>query len=332
MEIMALTAKQTNSPWGGLPYYPISQFYRSLFGCKVYKVPVSVAQTCPNREGIKGMQTCNFCDEWGSAAYPEIRHHSLEEQVARTMENMRLNYRAQKFLVYFQAYTNTFSKSQQLRQQFAEAFAFPDVVGAVVGTRPDCISDAVMDLWYEASQTHFMAVELGVQSFDNKQLEWMRRGHLVDKTFQAVERISRSNPQINLGIHLMFGWPDETDEDIIEAAQLTNSLPIHNVKLHNLHVLKNTPLAEDYLAGRFKPIELEDYSRRVMLFLQHLNPRIAVHRLAALSRRSEELLAPRWTAKKMEIYQGLLDYLREHGAYQGQKFADSRLAKIPAGE
>lgn len=315
-----------------LPYYPISHFYRQHFGEKVYKIPVSVAQSCPNREGLKGMQTCNFCDEWGSAAYPEIRHHSLREQIVTTRQTMREKYRAQKFLVYFQAYTNTFSKSQQLRQQFAEAFSFEDVVGAVVGTRPDCISDAVLDLWYETSQERFMAVELGVQSFDNKQLEWMRRGHLVDKTFQAVERISRSTPQVNLGIHLMFGWPGETDQDVVEAAKITNTLPVHNVKLHNLHVLKNTPLAQDYEAGSFQPIELEDYSRRVMLFLQHLRPEIAVHRLAALSRRSEELIAPRWTAKKMEIYQGILDYLRSHQAFQGQKLpprqSESRLANF----
>lgn len=300
-------------------YYPISLFYQQKFGEKVWKIPVSTAETCPNREGLRGMKTCNFCDVWGSAAYPEIRERSLEEQISQTRSLMREKYHANKFLVYFQAYTNTFSKSQRLRDQFTVAFSYDDIIGAVVGTRPDCLSEAVYDLWNEWAEKKFIAVEMGVQSFDEKQLVWMRRGHTAEKSIWAIHKIREKCPGVDLGIHLMFGLPGETDEDIIGTAEKCNSLPISNVKLHNLHVLKNTPLAEDFARGTFAPISQELYFERVLLFLQHLRPEIAVHRLAALASRFDELIAPAWTAKKMEIYQGLIDAMKARGVYQGQK-------------
>lgn len=306
--------------WNGIPYYPVSQFYKSVFGEKVYKVPVSTAETCPNREGIRGMKTCNFCDVWGSAAYPELRENSLREQIETTKERMKKLYKAQKYLVYFQAYTNTFEKTQRLKDQFEIAFSYPDVLGAVVGTRPDCISDAVLKFWNEWAETKFISVEIGVQSFDNEQLEWMRRGHTGEKSLWAIEKIARECPKVNLGIHLMFGLPGETREQIIETAKLVNTLPIQNVKLHNLHVLKNTPLADDYDAGEFAPIEREEYFERCRLFLQYLSPDISVHRLSALSTRPEELVAPKWTARKMEMYQHMLQYMLNTDSWQSQLY------------
>ena len=306
--------------WNGIPYYPVSQFYKSVFGEKVYKVPVSTAETCPNREGIRGMKTCNFCDVWGSAAYPEIRENTLREQIETTKARMKKLYKAEKYLVYFQAYTNTFEKSERLREQFEVAFSYSDVVGAVVGTRPDCISDAVIKFWNEWAEEKFISVEIGVQSFDNEQLEWMRRGHTGEKSLWAINKIAEKCPKVNLGIHLMFGLPGETREQIIDTAKLVNTLPIQNVKLHNLHVLKNTPLADDYDAGEFEPIERAEYFERCRLFLQHLSPDISVHRLSALSTRPEELVAPQWTARKMEMYQHMLQYMMDKESWQSQFF------------
>lgn len=301
-------------------YYPISQFYRKRFNAKVYKIPVSVAETCPNREGLRGMKTCNFCDVWGSAAYPEIREEPLAQQIETTRQTMIDFYKAEKFLVYFQAYTNTFTRVAKLRDQFQTAFQFSDVIGAVVGTRPDCLSPAVFDLWNEWAQSKFIAVELGVQSFNNASLEWMRRGHSAEKSLAAIQKIRKACPDVNLGIHLIFGSPGETREDIIHAARITSELRVDNVKLHNLHVLKSTPLEEDYLQGRFAPLSLDEYAGRVQLFLEHLDPKIAVHRLAALARRSAELVAPQWTSKKMEIYQTILSRMQANGSYQGKMF------------
>lgn len=301
-----------------IPYYPISRFYRETFGTKVHKISVAVAETCPNREGIRGMKTCNFCDQWGSAAYAKNLEKPLSQQIEEVRQVVREKRRAEKFLIYFQAYTTTFSRVSKLREQFELALSYDDIVGIVVGTRPDCISQAFLETCNEMAKRTFMAVELGVQSFDNPTLEWMRRGHTGEDSIKALQKIAAQCPDVNLGVHLIFGNPGETEDMVIETARKINAMPIHNVKLHHMHVLKNTALAEDYYAGQFSPMDQETYFKHCMVFLQHLRKDIAVHRLAAFSSRWDELVAPAWTTFKMEMYQGMLNFMRKHGASQGQ--------------
>lgn len=284
------------------------------------KIPVSIAENCPNRAGIKGMKTCIFCDDHGSFAYPESQSTELRSQIIEHREKVKQRFNAKSFLVYFQAYTTTFSSLNKLKQGFDIALGFDDVTGLVVGTRPDCLSDAVLRTWKEYSEKTFMAIELGIQSFDDDQLVWMRRGHTAAQAIKGIERI-HNETGVDLGIHLIFGWPTENDKQIIETARLCNSLPITNVKLHNLHVLKNTPLEEMYKNGEFAPVDFDTYAHRVGLFLDHLSPNIAVHRLAALSSRWEELIAPEWNRHKMKIYQGVIDYLNDHGHKQGRLYS-----------
>lgn len=301
-----------------IPYYPISRFYKERFGHKVYKISVAVADTCPNREGLRGMQTCNFCDQWGSAAYAQNLEKPLSAQIEQVRDVLKAKRGAEKFLVYFQAYTSTFSKVSQLRTQIELALSYPDVVGVVIGTRPDCVSAAFLELCNEISVRTFVAVEMGVQSFDNEILKFMRRGHTAEQSIRAIEKIANQCPGVNLGMHLIFGSPGETDEMARTTAEQVNALPIHNVKLHHLHVLKDTPLAEQYARGEFVPLEREAYFRRCTIFLQHLRADIAVHRLSALSPRWDELIAPAWTSYKMETYQGMLQFMKDSKAYQGQ--------------
>ncbi|MBX7231788.1 MAG: TIGR01212 family radical SAM protein [Bdellovibrionales bacterium] len=309
--------KENRPNWLGLPYYPISHFYKDKFGEKIRKISITTAQTCPNRQGLRGMKTCNFCDVWGSAAYPEFQSHSLSEQIDRVRDIMITKYKSKKFLIYFQAYTTTFTKVVQLREQLQIASTYSDVVGFVIGTRPDCVSDAVIDLCQEFAEKYFVALELGVQSFSEQQLLWMRRGHSAARSRSAIMKLKKVKT-LDIGIHLMFGLPGETDQDIIKTALECNELGVDNVKLHNLHVLRNTPLEQDYLEKKFTPISQEDYFQRCKIFLQHLNPRIAVHRLAALSNKPGELVAPQWTSLKMKTYQDFLDFMSEEKAYQGQ--------------
>jgi hypothetical protein len=301
-----------------IPYYPISRFYQERFGTKVYKISVSVAETCPNREGLRGMQTCNFCDQWGSAAYKQNLEKPLSQQIVEVRDILARKRGAKKFLVYFQAYTTTFSKVSNLREQFELALSYPDVVGLVVGTRPDCLSQAFYETCNEMASRTFMAVELGVQSFDNEVLKWMRRGHTGEQSLRAIHNLAGKCPKVNLGVHLIFGSPGESDDDAVKTAQLINTLPLQNVKLHHLHVLKDTPLAEDYARGEFVPLDQEAYFARCCAFLQHLREDIAVHRLSALSSRWDELVAPAWSSYKMQTYQRMLSFMRERGAFQGQ--------------
>ncbi len=306
--------------WSGLPYHTIAEHYQRLFAKKVYKIPVSVVDDCPNRRGLKGMQTCVFCDVWGSAANSDAALMQLEEQILKYRAAIQKKYKAQSFLVYFQAYTNTFTKISALRANFDKALSFDDVLGFVVGTRPDCLSPAVLDLWQEYHEKSFVAVELGAQSFFDDQLLFMRRGHTAEDSLKAIGKISKAT-KVDLGIHLIFGSPGETTEHILETARIVNDLPITNVKLHNLHVLTNTPLEKMFHEGAFSPIEFQDYADRVQLFIENLRPDIALHRLAAFAPRWEELVAPRWTSDKMGTHQRLVDHLREQKSFQSKSFA-----------
>jgi radical SAM protein (TIGR01212 family) len=305
--------------WAGLPYYPISHFYAKKFGGKVYKIPVSVVDNCPNRMGLKGMETCIFCDVWGSAANAESFSMDLASQIEKYKTSIGNRFKSKRFLVYFQAYTNTFTKLSNLEKNFETALSFDFVKGLVIGTRPDCISPAVLKLWQTCHEKSFVAVELGVQSFFDDQLLFLKRGHTRAQSIEAIHKI-KNNTQVDLGVHLIFGLPNETHEQIRESAEIINHLPVDNVKLHHLHVLKDTPLEKIYHQGEFTPIALEDYAERVRIFLQHLSPRIAVQRLAAFSSRWDELVAPAWTADKMRAHQFIIDNLRNHRAYQSELY------------
>jgi radical SAM protein (TIGR01212 family) len=303
----------------GLPFNPISQHYKQLFGQKVYKIPVAVVESCPNREGLRGMQTCLFCDVWGSAARSEAFDLSLQDQITKYKAHIQNKFKAEMFLVYFQAYTNTFTKMQSLRNNFDLALAQDGVRGFVVGTRPDCISEGVLNLWNEYHQKAFVGVEIGVQSFFNEHLLFMKRGHTRDVSLKALKQISNKTA-VDLGIHLMFGWPGETREHMRETAKICNDLPITNIKLHNVHVLKNTGLEKLYHDSQFQPLEIDAYADLMQEFLEHLNPRFFVHRLAAYASRWDELVAPDWTKNKMGSHQYLIDHLNKNQSQQGLRF------------
>ncbi|MBF0280268.1 MAG: TIGR01212 family radical SAM protein [SAR324 cluster bacterium] len=299
------------------PYHPLSQRYRLLFNQRVFKISVSVAQTCPNRLGFKGMNVCIFCDEWGSAAYHSDAGKSLKEQIALHRDAIRKQYNADKFLIYFQSYTNTFGRVSELAEMYHSVLEEEDVIGIVVGTRPDCLPQSILKVFEEISKTHFVAVELGVQTLDNEQLQFLSRGHDKASSIKAIQKL-KENSKIDICIHLMFGLPGETNKQLRDTAHLLSELGVHGVKLHNLHVLKDTPLEDLYRQGKFIPVELEEYCRKVTLFLEHLSPEIAVHRLTAVASRWDELIAPSWTKEKMRPTQFIEDYLRVQNIWQGK--------------
>lgn len=304
--------------WNGLPYYSISDRYKSVFKTKVYKIPVAVVDDCPNRLGLKGMKTCSFCDIWGSAARSEAFDLPLVEQIHKYRSHIKAKYKATQFLIYFQAYTNSFAKISGLEKNFQDSLTCgDDIVGFVIGTRPDCLSLALFKLWQYYHEQKYVSVELGVQSFFDDDLEFFRRGHTVSDSLQAIKKISEKTT-VDLGIHLILGSPYETEERVKQTALVCNDLPITNVKLHNLHVLKNTALETSHREGLFEPISLEMYARRVQIFLENLRPDIAIHRLSAFSSRFEELVAPVWTANKMGTHQSIIDHLRRETAYQSR--------------
>ena len=192
-------------------YHPISSHYRERFGCKVYKLSVSISQTCPNRLGLGGMKLCRFCDPWGSAAYAELVEKTLSQQIQEVSARLRKRYHAEKFLVYFQSYTNTYLDVPALAASFAEALTHDDVVGLVVGTRPDCLPEPMLELLSQTARQTYLGIELGAQSFDDAQLRFLQRGHTAAQNLTALQLLGQI-PGINLCVHLMFGLPGETLE------------------------------------------------------------------------------------------------------------------------
>ncbi len=307
--------------WDGQPYYPISRFYKNRFGEKVYKITVSAAQTCPNREKNKGVG-CIFCDELGSAGSHLIKHHPLDEQILINREKLRKRFRVNKFLVYFQPFTNTYRRLEQFKADVGLALSNDGVVGVAFGTRPDCLPDEIFPYLKHINNTHYISVELGVQSFANEDLKFLNRGHSSEESIDAILKLHHE-AGVNIGLHLIFGLPNEQDRDIIKTAKIVNDLPVDNVKLHNLHVLANTPLHDLYKANKFSPLELDEYARRVVLFLTHLSPGIAVQRLAAVAPRWDELVAPEWTKHRLKPTQFIIKHLKERELFQGISVAEN---------
>ena len=301
-------------PWQGRRYYPISQYFRQHFGERIAKISVSVAEDCPNRSGNKPM--CVFCDEWGSAAYHHERERELLEQIRHNKQLVSRRLKAKRFLVYFQSYTNTLDKVSVLQQRFETALSEDYISGLVVGTRPDCLPQRLLPVLDEISRKSYLLVELGVQSFFDDQLEFLKRGHSAEQNIQAIKKLS-AHTNVDIGIHLIFGIPGESEQTLIETAHIINQLPISNVKLHNLHVLTNTPLEAIYQRGEFVPLELDEYAQRVIVFLRHLSPKIAVQRLAAIANRWDELVAPEWTRHKMQPIEYIEGLMREGNIFQG---------------
>jgi len=312
----AKTSDPDTGLWKGRRYYPISQYFRQQFGRRVAKVSVSVADQCPNRRPGTGLEQCIFCDEWASAAYPREASRALVEQISHNKTLVGRRYKDCDYLVYFQAYTNTLDRIEDLEVRYRTALAQPGVKGLVIGTRPDCLPQRVIKLLDQLSREHYIMVELGLQSFNDNHLAYLKRGHTRAQNIAGIHKLAGST-RADIGVHLIFGLPGETPEGLIETAQLINSLPVDNVKLHNLHVLENTQLAVFYRNGEFQPDSLETYADKVILFLRHLSPEVSVQRLAGLASRWDELIAPAWTAQKMQPIEFIDKRMRERCAWQG---------------
>ncbi len=265
------------------------------------------------------MSVCVFCDQWGSAAYEALAGKPLAVQIRETRERIRRRYKAERFLVYFQAYTNTFGRISRIKALVAEALEQEDVVGVVIGTRPDCLPGAVLRFFSEVARDHYLSLELGLQTLDDRQLRFLSRGHDSACSIAALDKL-RAYPEIDICAHLILGIPGETDGQLAQTARELSARGVHGVKLHNLHVLKNTPLQRMYESGNFEPVGLPEYARRVAVFLENLSPEVAIHRLNAVASRWDEVVAPGWVKEKMGPTQFIRDYLERSDTWQGRLY------------
>lgn len=309
-------------------YYSLSHFLRQRFGCRVYKIPVDAGFTCPNRDGTISAEGCAFC--WNPSfskavgSYsPEDSIRSLHHQIEAGKEmRKKAGNRKNKYLVYFQPYTNTYASLDRLRLLYDNALNEPDVVGMAVATRPDCIPDPVLDLLTEYSRKWHVWVELGLQSAHDRTLLLINRGHT---RFDFEDAVRRSKGRgLFLCAHVILGLPGETVYDMYETADFLSSQEIHGVKIHHLQVVENTKMAEMYRSRQVKTLSFEEYLPLVCDFLERLRPDLVIHRLVGEVLESRYLLAPVWGLGKAQVLSAIERELESRGSCQGSKWEGKR--------
>ena len=289
-------------------------YLRTRFNCRVSKVNVDAGFTCPNRDGSKGTGGCIYCNNVSFSPRDTLAEIPLEEQVLAGMAYHRKRLGSEKFIVYFQKYTNTYASPEHLAALYRRALALPDVLGISVGTRPDCLTDDVLELLGNIARDRYVCLELGLQSADDAILERINRGHSLEDFVSAVQRASGRG--FDICAHLIYGFPGEQPEEFVKGAALLNGLPgITSVKLHQLHAVEGTELAAMYRRGEFNPLTLEQYVATIADFLEQLSSRISIQRLYGSSP-LDIRVAPQWGLKNNQMWYAVLNELKHRNSYQ----------------
>ena len=297
------------------PYRAFGDYLKEKYGCKVYKATIDAGFTCPNRDGTLGAGGCIFCNNRGFNPNSRGPRIGVREQVAQGMEHLRKRYKAEKFIAYFQAYTNTYGPVEKLEKLYREALEPPKVVALSVGTRPDCCGDDVAALLGSLAVEREVWVELGLQSVHDSTLERINRRHDFKTFVDAVRRI-RNYPGIKICAHIILGLPGETGEMMLDSADALSDLGIDGVKIHLLHILKDTELEKMFLRGEVKVFDFTTYVNLVCDYLERLNPEMVIQRLTA-DAPSNILVAPKWAIEKKRTLDRIEKELLRRGTRQG---------------
>ncbi len=295
-------------------YRDLKGFWRNLFGCNVYKLPIDAGFTCPNRDGSVSTGGCIYCDGRGSRLRQSGTLPSVSEQIQRGKTYYAKHRQAKKFIAYFQTFTNTYGSIDHLRRLYDEALAEEDVIGLSVGTRPDCVPDDVIGLLEEYTKHFHIWLELGLQSVHDKTLRFINRGHAADIFLDAVRRASGG--KLHICTHIIVGLPGETREEIIETARVLATLPVHGIKIHALLALRGTQMGDLYEQGKITLMEKDDYVQSVCDILEILPSEMVIQRLTADGYR-DIFLAPPWAINKMDVLNAIDRELDKRDTYQG---------------
>lgn len=297
-------------------YNRFSDHLRNKFGTKVYKVTLDAGFTCPNRDGTISDEGCIFCDGGGSFSQLYPNNISIKEQLDLGIALSKEKYKAEKFLAYFQAFTNTYKPVNELKEIYDSALSHEDVIGINIGTRPDCVEDEKLDLIADYTKKYYTWLEFGLQSIHEKSLKFINRGHSFETFCKALKESQKRN--INVCAHVILGLPNETKEDMLETARVLGDLGINGVKIHLLCVLNNTRLVKLYYQGKIPMMEEDEYVETACDFLELLPPEVTIHRLAGNGLKPN-MLAPAWLSKKFVVLNKIDKLLEERSSWQGSK-------------
>lgn len=297
-------------------YNRLSDFYKNKFNCKVVKLSFNGGFSCPNR--LDGKGGCIFCT--GSYEYAGDVNKSLENQYYEQVNMNNKKWPNAKYIAYFGSFTNTFDSVENLKKKFETVLSFDNVIGLSIATRSDCISKECLDYLSNLNERTFLTIELGLQSMHDETLKYINRGHDLQNFISCVKKLKKHN--INVVVHLINGLPNETPQMMLENIHLLNSLKIDGIKIHNLYVVKNTRLADFYYNGDFELMSKEEYIDIVCEQIKLLDPNIVIHRLTG-DPKKEDLIAPLWAIKKIDILNGIVKKLKSEKSHQGDNFKNA---------
>ena len=301
-------------------YNAFSDELKRIFGAKVQRISVDAGFTCPNRDGTLDSAGCIFCGGHGSGSHGIRRDLDVVGQLEDGKEVMRRKYKAEKFLAYFQSYSNTYAHPERLRELFEQALVVPDIAGLIVATRPDCVPDKILKVLAELANHTYFWLELGLQSVHDRSLEFINRRHDHACSLSAIERAHEIG--LRVCAHVILGLPGESRNDMIATIDELNRTGVNGVKLHLLHVMKGTPLAVMYGQNSFSLMGRDEYVGLVCDVLEYLKPSILIHRLTGDGGR-DSLVAPRWSLKKFEVLNLIDAELERRGTRQGHRYEGS---------
>ena len=289
-------------------YTTLNEHYQAKFGCKVYKLAIDGGFTCPNRDGSIDTRGCIFCSASGGGEFAEKTCGSVTAQLERAKARVSAKNKGGKYIAYFQSFSNTYAPVSYLRQLYFEAIAPEDVVGLAIGTRPDCLSGEVVALLEEVNRVKPVSVELGLQTIREETVRYIRRGYGNEVYFDAMRRLKGAG--IEVVTHIILGLPGENAPMAAETTAAAVAAGTDGVKFHLLHVLRGTDLESDFLAGKFRCLELEEYARWLKTCLAEVPPRVVVHRITGDGAK-RDLVAPLWSADKKRVLNYLNRFLSE---------------------
>lgn len=299
-------------------YNELGTYLREQIGEKVQKISINAGFTCPNRNGEKGWGGCTYCNnQTFNPAYCHTEK-TVTQQLEEGKHFFARKYPQMKYLAYFQAYTNTYGKVEDVIRKYEEALAVSDVLGIVIGTRPDCMPQELLDYLTELNKRVFLMVEYGIESANDKTLERINRGHTFQETVETVKRTAAKG--IRTGGHVILGLPGEGHDELMRQASLISKLPLTTLKLHQLQLIRGTRMAHEYELNPadFHLYTAEEYIDLVIDYVERLRADIVLERFVSQSPK-ELLIAPDWGLKNYEFTEKVKKRMRERGAYQGRR-------------
>ena len=306
--------------WNGKRYHTLNYFLREKFGEKIFKISLDAGFSCPNRDGKVSKGGCIFCSERGSGDFAGDRAFSISKQFEDIKLMMNKKWKEGKYIAYFQAYTNTYASVDVLRAKYDEAINNEGVVGLAIATRPDCLSEEVLDLIEEYSKKIYTWVELGVQTSNDETAKIINRGYKLEVFDEAVKNLNSRN--IDVVAHVIFGLPNETKEDMINTIKYISNSGVKGIKMHLLHVMENTPLEVMYKHGKLRLMEQDEYIETICEAVTLLPQDMVIHRLTGDAPRNL-LVGPMWSLKKWEVLNAIDKKMEDDNLYQGKNYKNN---------